>query len=240
MLSIKQHWNQWHIENMPLSQKLEKLHTCREAILWASAYGSDDLRAWEECPHGDWLLWITACLTKVAPGSKECKQFTLCALDCVEIVTPLWPQKYRREITRQLAAIRKWVVGRADRNTAVAALDRLQEIKEIADRGYIEATSGRFQETKKKAQRSARINHITYTAFSAKTIYIAVEAAIAALTAEACIADAATNIVVIIGCIANTAKKHAFADITREKIQLLTADIVRRHFVGRELLSTLE
>jgi hypothetical protein len=41
-----------------------------EAVGWMSAYGSDHLRAWEECPRGDWLVLMAAAL-----GADEQKVF---------------------------------------------------------------------------------------------------------------------------------------------------------------------
>lgn len=48
-------------KEITLVQLLTKLGACSEAIAWAESLGPDHLAdeaAWQQCPRGDWMLWV--------------------------------------------------------------------------------------------------------------------------------------------------------------------------------------
>ena len=66
-------------KQITLVQLLTKLGACSEAITWAESLGPDhpaDEAAWQQCPRGDWMLWVAGRLA--IPRAK----LVLCACAC--------------------------------------------------------------------------------------------------------------------------------------------------------------
>ncbi len=78
--------------NEKLKQKLEEFDACADAVEWT---GERTLKqAWEECPRGDWMLWLYA---KLYP--KNLRELTLAKGHCANTIRHLMTDK------RSMAAI---------------------------------------------------------------------------------------------------------------------------------------
>lgn len=64
-----------------LARTLTQLGACSEARTWAN--GKSLAQAWQECPRGDWLLWLAA--KRIGqPGWPTHQAVVLAACACAE------------------------------------------------------------------------------------------------------------------------------------------------------------
>ena len=73
--------------------KLEKTGSCREAILYVKEQ-ENYVKAWQNCPRGDWMLWIAAKL-KV-----DKRLLTLAKGKCAETVLHLMRDQRSKDAVR--------------------------------------------------------------------------------------------------------------------------------------------
>jgi hypothetical protein len=75
------------------TEKLEKFHACNEAILYVKSQRNATL-AWQNCPRGDWMLWIASRL-KV-----DERLLTLTKGKCAETVLHLMKDQRSRDAVK--------------------------------------------------------------------------------------------------------------------------------------------
>lgn len=92
-----------------IAELLTDFAACPEAVKWSQSYGTDYQRAWDECQHGAWLLWILGKGVKSQPWSDDRKPLLACALDCACTVEHLWPDKRRKTVGDIVATLRGWI-----------------------------------------------------------------------------------------------------------------------------------
>lgn len=100
---------------------LRRLGACPEAVEWAESYGVDAVRAWVECPRGDWLLWLWGQEITSPPWSDERKPLLACALDCALTVRNLWLVKDREKICAAVETMKAWCRGEVIAEVAMKA-----------------------------------------------------------------------------------------------------------------------
>ncbi len=96
-----------------LASVLKSLGACKGSVEWAQRYGTDRLRAWQECPRADWLLWLLGRLNQGGPWSDLRKPLVACCLDVAATVQHLWPQQHRASMADAVAVLRRWTNGQA-------------------------------------------------------------------------------------------------------------------------------
>ena len=69
---------------LTLAARLRALRACVESCEWAKSYGKDCQRAWQECEHGDWMLWLAGYFSGL-PESDGRKKLVLCACECARL-----------------------------------------------------------------------------------------------------------------------------------------------------------
>ena len=84
--------------------KLERLSACKEAVLFSAKFKTPK-EAWENCPRGDWMLWIASRL------NVDKRLLTLAKGRCAETVLHLMRDQRSKDAVR--AAIDFWE-GRID------------------------------------------------------------------------------------------------------------------------------
>jgi hypothetical protein len=85
-----------HMNNQQLKDKLNSLNACEESIEWLNERDVEQM--WNDCPCGDWMLWL---LKKLNLNKRK---FTLCKGKCAETVKHL--MKDERSIKAVEVAIR--------------------------------------------------------------------------------------------------------------------------------------
>jgi len=99
-----------------LAAKIDHLRPCYDAREWLSQQ-TDPQQAWNDCPRGDWMLWLIGKHIKSEPWSDDRKPFLACCLDCAATVSHLWPAATAEAV----AALRQWIAGECDVETAKMA-----------------------------------------------------------------------------------------------------------------------
>jgi hypothetical protein len=83
-----------------IAVELEDLGACDEAVEWVGA--RDAIEAWNDCPRGDWLLWILGKL------EADRKRLVLCAHECIEAAVLGIAHEC---VHRCLILAKRWAVG---------------------------------------------------------------------------------------------------------------------------------
>jgi len=86
---------------------LSRQGACSDARAWAAAYPDTRegrQRAWDECPRGDWMLWIGGKLSG-EPGSPARRLLVRAAVACARTVLDKIPSEARAEIASVLDAL---------------------------------------------------------------------------------------------------------------------------------------
>jgi hypothetical protein len=104
---------------MKLSEKLQSMGACKEAVKWAE--GKSLSKAWRSSKRADWMLWL---LAKMAGkrGWPTHKQVVLLACDCAELVLRHVSDGEKRPADA-IKTARRWCRGRAT----------IEEVKYAAD-----------------------------------------------------------------------------------------------------------
>ena len=84
------------MNNEQLKYKLDSLNACDESIEWLNERDAEQM--WNDCPRGDWMLWL---LKKINLNKRK---FTLCKGKCAETIKHL--MKDERSIKAVEVAIR--------------------------------------------------------------------------------------------------------------------------------------
>ena len=93
---------------------LKRFSPCHEAFDWYD--GKDSEEAWQECKHGDWMLWVAAKL------NVDHRLIVLAACDCAEMTLHHVPKDETRP-AEAIATARKWCDGKASIEEAQKAAD---------------------------------------------------------------------------------------------------------------------
>ena len=95
-----------------ISQRLADRNACFEAYQWAKAY-SDPQKAWDECPRGDWCLWVVGeAIFETPPDGPACRKAALCACDVAETALPrIITEPHRQQTIDFIALVRDWAQG---------------------------------------------------------------------------------------------------------------------------------
>jgi hypothetical protein len=105
---------------------LASYYACSEAREWASAYpdtAEGRQRAWNECPRGDWMLWIAGKLSGPV-GSHARRLVVRCAVACARTSLHLIPgETDRAEIAAVLDALDAYALD-SSAQTDLTALHR--------------------------------------------------------------------------------------------------------------------
>ncbi len=72
------------------TEQLEKLDACKPAIYWVSQQDSTQ-QAWQDCPRGDWMLWLLGKLSGPV-GSESRKKLVLTVCECARLSLHLIPE----------------------------------------------------------------------------------------------------------------------------------------------------
>ena len=106
---------------MKFIEKLESMHACSEATEWVAHRGI--VKAWRECPRGDWMLWLAGRL------DIDRKLLVMAACDCAETALQYVPDGEDRP-AKCIQVTRNWCNGtatiddvKAARRDAAAAAD---------------------------------------------------------------------------------------------------------------------
>lgn len=99
------------------TEKLEKFHACNEAILYVKSQRNATL-AWQNCPRGDWMLWIASRL-KV-----DERLLTLTKGKCAETVLHLMKDRRSRYAVKSAIDYGNGIITKDQlKNAADAAYD---------------------------------------------------------------------------------------------------------------------
>ncbi len=80
-----------------------------DAANWAKGYGDDLGKLWEDCPRGDWLVWLAGIL------ELDHALVALAAADCAEFSLSLLPMENHEErLGPLLQLVHRWAEGNAD------------------------------------------------------------------------------------------------------------------------------
>ena len=96
---------------------LQSLHACSEAIEWAS--DKDLSQVWEQCPRGDWLLWLSGKMAD-KPGWPTRKDVVLAACACAERALK-YVRKGEERPRIAIETARRWAQGQAEISEVRAA-----------------------------------------------------------------------------------------------------------------------
>jgi hypothetical protein len=98
---------------MNLSEKLKRLHACREAVLWTEKYATL-AEAWKLCERGDWMLWLCGKMADKKGWPKR-QDVVLAACDCAELSIHFFETKYPNDprVRNCLEITRKWAKSEA-------------------------------------------------------------------------------------------------------------------------------
>ena len=89
---------------MKFTEKLESMHACSEAVEWVAHRGI--VKAWRECPRGDWMLWLAGRL------DIDRKLLVMAACDCAETALQYVPDGEDRP-AKCIQVTRNWCEGTA-------------------------------------------------------------------------------------------------------------------------------
>jgi len=90
--------------DIDLSALLTRLDACREARKWAA--GKTLEQAWNECPRGDWMLWLAGQL------DVDRKLLVHAACQCARLALPHVPAGEARPL-KSIEAAEAWTRGKA-------------------------------------------------------------------------------------------------------------------------------
>jgi hypothetical protein len=205
------------------TQKLEKIHACHEAIEYVKTQKSAIL-AWENCPRGDWMLWLASCL------GVDKRLLTLAKGRCAQTV--LYLMKDQRSKDAVKAAIDYGEGNITDQElrayadaAAYAAAAYAAYAAAAADAAAAYAAYAAADAAYAAADANAAADAAAYAAYAAAyAAYAAAYAAYAAADADAADADAAD------------AAAYAAYAAAKKNNQLLTANICRE-ILTKEVLS---
>lgn len=89
-----------------MATMFQRLPAGQEAQSWGRRYGDDLGHAWQECPRGDWLLWLAAIL------EADPRLVTLAACDCARFALSLLPDGKQEDHLRPvLETAERWARG---------------------------------------------------------------------------------------------------------------------------------
>ena len=185
--------------------KLEKTGACKEAIFYVRTQKNYE-EAWNNCPRGDWMLWIAAKL------QIDKRLLTLTKGKCAATVLHLMKDKQSKKAVKAAIDYGHGLIGD-------------EELKNAADAAYAAADA---------AYAAADAAYAAYAAYAVDTDAYAANAAAAAAAAAADAAYAAAYAVnaaaAAAAAAADAAANAAYAvdtDAAREKNLQETADICR-------------
>jgi hypothetical protein len=180
------------------TQKLEKLHACLDARDYVKTQKSAIL-AWQNCPRGDWMLWLASKL------GVDKRLLTLAKGKCAATVVHLMKDQRSKDAVK--AAI--------DYGEGIINDQELREAAEAADAAYVAADAAYDAYAAYVAAYAAYAADVA--AYVAAAAADAADAAYAAYAAAYAAADAAY---------AAADDAYAAADAKRDN-QLLTANVCR-------------
>ncbi len=197
------------MDNKTMIETLTSMEACHEAVEWCATQRSLEV-AWENCQHGDWMLWWLG--RKCGPvGSPSRKDLALCCCEVAELALP-YAGKNTEVCKKVFATIRAYHAG-------TATLDDIRKAR--ADAAY--AAYGAY---------GADAAYGAYGADGADAADAAVYAADVADGADgADAADAAADAAAYAadGAAAAYAAADAAADARHNTLKQ-AADIVRKHY----------
>ena len=91
-----------------VADRIAHLRPCADALEWARDYTSP-AKAWSECEHGDWMLWLLGQLSGV-PESDARKLLVLAACDCADLAMP---HAKTPVVAKCIKTARRWAKGKA-------------------------------------------------------------------------------------------------------------------------------
>jgi len=105
---------------MKFTEKLESMHACSDAVEWVAHRGI--IKAWRECPRGDWMLWLAGRL------DIDRKLLVMAACDCAETALKYVPDGEDRP-AKCIQVTRNWCNG-------TATIDEVRAARRDADAAY--------------------------------------------------------------------------------------------------------
>lgn len=78
------------------TKELNNLNACEGALEFADKYGSLQ-EAWDNCEHGDWMLWYLG-KKSGPPESNSRKKLVLCVCKCARLAWEQMPEEGRKAI----------------------------------------------------------------------------------------------------------------------------------------------
>ena len=89
-------------------KKLEKLDPCHEAIEWLKEQ-TNRQQAWDDCKHGDWMLWLLGKLSGPPKGEKR-KPLVLACCECARLSLK-YVEKGEKRPRIAIETAEKWARG---------------------------------------------------------------------------------------------------------------------------------
>ena len=108
---------------MKFTEKLESMHACSDAVEWVAHRGI--IKAWRECPRGDWMLWLAGRL------DIDRKLLVMAACDCAETALKYVPDGEDRP-AKCIQVTRNWCNG-------TATIDEVRAARRDAAAAYADA-----------------------------------------------------------------------------------------------------
>ena len=198
--------------------KLERLSACKEAVLFSAKFKTPK-EAWENCPRGDWMLWIASRL------NVDKRLLTLAKGRCAETVLHLMRDQRSKDAVR--AAIDFWE-GRID-DEQLKIADAYVAAAEAADAYVAAAYAAAAAYVAAAEAADAYVAAAAVADAYAADAYVAAAYAAAAEAADAYVAaaEAADAYVAAAYAAAAEAADAYVADDARKQNQLATANICR-------------
>lgn len=119
---------------MELSEKLQELGACEDAILWAA--GKTLQEAWQTCPRGDWMLWLIE-----EAGMCQHTQIVLCAAKCAQTALAHMDDRGKKCVAAALAYAKTGVMPEAAADIFSDAWRAVEEAKGPKEKHASEAAA---------------------------------------------------------------------------------------------------
>lgn len=99
-----------------------------KALLWAQTYGSNFLLSWQECPRGDWLIWM---ITRSRAKPKPLVRIThLCIASAINQLSCYYDDL---PFDRGFYIVERWLDGNATLENCQDGLDDLSSVLETEE-----------------------------------------------------------------------------------------------------------
>ena len=166
-----------------LVNKLKTLGACYEALDWASFQKGSFQDAWDECPRGDWMLWL------LSMSKPDHKKIILASCKIARTVLKYVPKDEKRPL-KAIQTTEAWAKGKATLKKVQDASNAAYLAASSASAAAAEASSAYYAASSSSAASSSAFA-ASSSAFAANAAAYAADAAYAARAAANAAADAA-------------------------------------------------